>query len=152
MKISLNNFQDCENSKNTNLETDSLNISFNDNTIKSRCSRMSSKNYHKNNLAKYNFNARKFYKYELNSSNINSTSFDNFELNFDCSEADEMEKLENLVANNLETIEKTLPGLIISLIIKNSHQIKEDFLHKFITPIIGNLRKPDGSKYKVNFL
>lgn len=57
--------------------------------------------------------------------------------------------VEHLILGNEELIEKTLPGLIISLIIKNSYQIKEEFLMNYISPIIGNLRKPDGSKYKV---
>lgn len=56
--------------------------------------------------------------------------------------------VEHLILGNEELIEKTLPGLIISLIIKNSYQIKEEFLMNYISPIIGNLRKPDGSKYK----
>ena len=60
-----------------------------------------------------------------------------------------LESLNKLVHLNEATVEKTLPGLIISLILKNEQEIKEEFLINCVSPIIGNLRKPDGSKYKV---
>jgi len=63
-----------------------------------------------------------------------------------------MKSLKKLVNENEETVKNTLPGLIISLVLKNKYSVNEDFLINCISPIIGNLRKPDGSKYRVLFL
>lgn len=57
--------------------------------------------------------------------------------------------LKELVFKNEDTVKKTLPGLIISIMIKNNNFVTEDSLIDIISPIMGDLRKPDGSKYKV---
>lgn len=62
-----------------------------------------------------------------------------------------LKSLKELVNGNEDTVKKTLPGLIISLLLRNKNFATEDFLINFISPIIGDLRKPDGSKYKVIF-
>lgn len=60
-------------------------------------------------------------------------------------------EIEKLISENRLIIENTLPGLVISLIIKNNYQIKEDYLIAHISPMVENLKRPDGAKYtKVN--
>jgi len=57
-----------------------------------------------------------------------------------------------LVYSNEDTVKRTLPGLIISILLKNNNLVTEESLINIISPIIGDLRKPDGSKYKVIIL
>ncbi len=58
--------------------------------------------------------------------------------------------LQDMVFANEDVVRKTLPGFIITLIIRNSDYISEDYIITSISPIMGDLRKPDGSRYKVN--
>jgi len=64
-------------------------------------------------------------------------------------ELNSIDTLQEMVFSNEEIVRKTLPGLIITLILNNSETITEDFIVTNISPIMGDLRKPDGSRYKV---
>jgi hypothetical protein len=85
-----------------------------------------------------------FQKNDITNFSLDKNSSNDFKIDYS------MNTLESLVCGNEETVEKTLPGIIISIILKNSYEVTEEFLINNISPIIGNLRKPDGSKYKVN--
>lgn len=55
-----------------------------------------------------------------------------------------------ILENNLNLIENTLPGLIICLLFKNNNNpIPEIYLLNIISSRFDELRKPNGSKYKV---
>lgn len=52
--------------------------------------------------------------------------------------------------SNLPMSENTLPGLIISAMVRSSKPLTENEIYEFVFPKFKDLRKPDGSKYKVN--
>ncbi len=55
-----------------------------------------------------------------------------------------------LLAKNLNLIEKTLPGLIICYLFKNNNiPVPESTLYGLILKDFNELRKPNGTKYKV---
>ena len=90
--------------------------------------------------------------FNLNSKNftINNIDYeittDNLKIN---EEGDIEENHVEEIRKNLHTCENTLPGYMISVMLKKGHPIGEDQLLDVILPKINDLRKPDGSKYKV---
>jgi len=59
----------------------------------------------------------------------------------------------NILEMNLNLIEKTLPGLIICLLYRNNNNpIEETKIYEIVSKSYGDLRKPNGSKYKGNML
>lgn len=103
-------------------------------------------------------NVEKFTSFNGNFANINTVNNSvkkenenekNLSIN---REINSFETLQEMVFSNEEIVRKTLPGLIITLILNNSDNITEDFIMTNISPIMGDLRKPDGSRYKVLML
>ena len=91
--------------------------------------------------------------FNLNSKNfiINNIDYDDTE-NLKINEEGDIEEnhIEE-IRKNLHNCENTLPGYMISVMLKKGHPISEDLLLDVILPKINDLRKPDGSKYKVFF-
>jgi len=155
MKISSNNIQDFRKSKINNIEDEKNSIPHIELSVGSPMDKigLELKTYHlnsnivvpnKNNteiIKNNNYNTQIIWKENFSVKNEEKLLLKDNEFS--------LEYLEELVFNNEETVRKTLPGLIISLLLKNSNSATEEFLINYISPIIGDLRKPDGSKYKV---
>jgi hypothetical protein len=59
------------------------------------------------------------------------------------------ENFQEEIRKRLYLCENTLPGFLISLMVKKGEPMSETELFDEVFPKIGNFRKPDGSKYKV---
>jgi hypothetical protein len=55
------------------------------------------------------------------------------------------------ILENCFLIEETLPGLIISYMVKKGIPVAENELYEYILPHLSDLRKLEGGKYKGNF-
>lgn len=99
----------------------------------------------------HRFNSNEnIYNLPINHHKINNIEYQIQSANLKLNENGDIE--ENYVEEirkNLKQCENTLPGYMITVMIKRGQPIPEDELYEMIMPKINDLRKPDGSKYKV---